>query len=119
MAVVAAMAVGAVVAVLGSVVHQWTVGSQRTPLGVVVAVALTACVAVVLRAGRVGGVNVAATAAGWLAVVFLAATRRPEGDLLIPANGRGTAWVLLGAATLALASALAAAPARQARAARR
>lgn len=90
-----------VAALLGVVAHQATWGERRWPVGVVLAVALTASAAALLRAcgialvARVVGILV------WLAVTFGAAAQRPEGDVLVPGNTRGYAFIVGGFVVLA------------------
>ena len=90
---------GALAGVLGSFVHPLDVA--RLPLGLALAVLLTAGVLVTwgLLVGRAGAV---AAAFGWVAVVLLLAARRPEGDLVVPASVSGYLW-LLGGLVLAAA----------------
>lgn len=97
LAVPAALA-GAVAGLLGSFLHPLTVA--RLPVGLLLALALTAAVVVTagLLLGRPGS---AAAALGWLAVVLVLASQRPEGDLVVPASGLGYTW-LLGGTVLAL-----------------
>ena len=97
-------AVGAVAGVLGSYAQQYRSGAW--PTGVALGVLLAASVAVFVRTAvrsRWGGT---ASAFGWFAVVTLAAAPRREGDLLVPADGRGWSFLLLGALVQALAVAL-------------
>ena len=46
-----------------------------------------------LLLGRPGA---AAAAIGWLGAVLLMSSRRPEGDLVVPATATGYAWLLVG-----------------------
>lgn len=92
-----------VAALLAVVAHQATWGPGGWPVGVVLAVALTGAVALLLRAW---GVGLAARAVGlltWLGVTFVAAAQRPEGDVLVPGNARGYAFLVAGFAVLAAA----------------
>ncbi len=88
--------VGAVVAAVGTAVHQLVVGAQRWPAGLAAALALTTLWGLLL--GRRPGPAVARTAGvlGWAVVVLLVSTPRPEGDVLVPGNGRGYAWMFAG-----------------------
>ena len=65
------------------------------PLGLLVAGALSAAVFVTcgLALGRPGAV---AAAGGWLLVVLLLASQRPEGDLVVPGSTEGYVWLLGG-----------------------
>ena len=90
---------GALAGVLGSFVHP--VDVVGLPLGLALAVLLTAGALVTwgLVLGRAGAV---AAAAGWVVVVLLLAARRPEGDLVVPGSLSGYLW-LLGGLVLAAA----------------
>ena len=102
----AALAAGAVAGVLGSCAQQYVVGPARLPVGVLLAVLLLGAVAVAVQAGartRWGGT---ALAVGWFAVVTTASSRRREGDVLVPGDTRGWAFLLAGTAVLGLAVAL-------------
>ncbi len=102
----AGLLAGAVAGVLGSCAQQLVVGAARLPVGVVLAVLLLGAVAVAVQAGartRWGG---AALALGWFAVVTLASSNRREGDVLVPGDARGWAFLLGGTAVLGLAVAL-------------
>lgn len=87
---------GAVVAVLGTYAHLVVVGSGRWPIGLVLALALTA------SAGRLAGAlplptgGPPAVVVGWLAVVLVASTTWPQGHPVILGNLRGWAWLVLG-----------------------
>ncbi|HKG51828.1 MAG TPA: hypothetical protein VKB14_15435 [Actinomycetales bacterium] len=99
-AVLGTAAAGAATALLGTYAHLVVVGSGRWPAGVLLALLLTASVALTVRAlplppGAAGGLVI-----GWLVVVFFAMSRRPEGDLLLVQNGRGLAWLGLGLVVL-------------------
>lgn len=84
---------GAVAGLLGSFVHALEPGGL--PLGLLLAAALSAAVFVTsgLAAGRPGAV---AAAGGWLLVVLLLASQRPEGDLVVPGSTEGYLWLLGG-----------------------
>jgi hypothetical protein len=84
---------GAVAGLLGSFVHALEPGGL--PLGLLVAWALSAAVFVTcgLALGRPGAV---AAAVGWLLVVLLLASQRPEGDLVVPGSTEGYLWLLGG-----------------------
>jgi hypothetical protein len=108
--------VGAVVGAVGSVVHQLAVGGERWPVGLAVALVLTALWGGVLGRVPVSLVTRLAGVLGWAAAVLLLSQRRSEGDLLVPANARGYTWMLAG---FVLLVALAVLPARAAPAGRR
>jgi hypothetical protein len=84
---------GAVAGLLGSFVH--AVEPAGLPLGLLLAAALSAAVFVTcgLALGRPGAV---AAAGGWLLVVLLLASQRPEGDLVVPGSTEGYLWLLGG-----------------------
>ncbi len=85
---------GLAAGLLGSFAHATT--SYGVPVGLVAGLGLG--LAVVATAGlATGGRGPAACAAlGWVAVVFLLTTRRPEGDLVVPATLLGYTWLLGG-----------------------
>jgi uncharacterized protein DUF6113 len=96
---VPAVAAGAVAAVLGSFVHPY----ERLGLPVGLVVALTLSAGVFGMAGLlVGRRGAAAAALGWVLPVLLLSSRRPEGDLVVPATTAGYVW-LLGGTLLAVA----------------
>jgi uncharacterized protein DUF6113 len=95
----ATAAVGAVAAVLGTYAHLVVVGGGRWPVGLLLALALTASVASCVRGIRLPGAA-GALVAGWLVAVALAMSQRREGDLLVVQNGRGLAWLALGVVVL-------------------
>jgi hypothetical protein len=99
-ALLATAAAGAVAALLGTYAHLLVVGAARWPVGLLVALALTGCVAATVRTLRPVPGAAGALVAGWLVVVALAMSRRTEGDLLIVENGRGLAWLGLGVVVL-------------------
>lgn len=106
---------GAVVALVGTVVHQLAVGERRWPLGLLTALALTGLWGMLLGRAPWPAVVRAAGVVGWVVLVAVVASRRPEGDVLVPANGRGYGWMLGGLVTLVAPVVLAAgtrAPAR-------
>lgn len=84
---------GALAGLLGSFVH--ALEPAGLPLGLLVAGALSAAVFVTsgLALGRPGAV---AAAGGWLLVVLLLASQRPEGDLVVPGSVEGYLWLLGG-----------------------
>lgn len=90
---VPALLAGAVAGLLGSFVH--ALEPAGLPVGLLVAGALSAAVFVTcgLALGRPGAVG---AAAGWLVVVLLLATQRPEGDLVVPGSTEGYLWLLGG-----------------------
>ena len=99
----ATAAVGAVAAVLGTYAHLVVVGAGRWPVGLVLALALTASVALCVRALRLPTGAAGAFVVGWLVAIAFAMSRRGEGDLLIVQNGRGLAWLGFGVVVLVAA----------------
>jgi uncharacterized protein DUF6113 len=99
----AAAAAGAVAAVLGTYAHLVVVGAGRWPVGLLLALALTASVALWVRSLQLLPGAAGALVAGWLLVIVLAMSRRSEGDLLVVQNGRGLAWLGLGTVVLVVA----------------
>jgi hypothetical protein len=99
----ATAAVGAVAAVLGTYAHLVVVGAARWPVGLLLALALTAAVALCVRALRPPAGATGAFVVGWLVAIAFAVSRRSEGDLLIVQNGRGLAWLGLGVVVLVAA----------------
>ena len=91
--VLPAAAAGACAGVLGSFVHPLVLAGL--PVGLAVAAALSAGVFVTsgLLLGRPGA---AAAALGWLVAVLVLASRRPEGDLVVPGSVAGYVWLLGG-----------------------
>lgn len=84
---------GAAAGLLGSFVHAQDVAGL--PLGLLVAWALSIAVFVTcgLLLGRPGA---AAAVAGWLVLVLLLSTQRPEGDLVVAGTAVGYLWLLGG-----------------------
>lgn len=108
---VTAAAAGALVGAVGSGIHQLATAGRRWPIGLVMALALTALFGLVLGRRR-GPVAVrVAGVLGWAVVVALVSMRRAEGDVLVPGNARGYAFMLGGFAVLLAAAVL---PARAA-----
>jgi hypothetical protein len=92
----AALAAGAVLGVLGTYVHLLTAGSGHWPVGLLLALLLVAAGGRTLRALPLPAGGPPAALVGWLAVVLLAMSRRREGDLLVVWNLRGVGWLGLG-----------------------
>ena len=95
-----AAAAGAAAALLGTYAHLLVVGPGRWPAGLLLALLLTASVALTVRALPLPAGAAGALVTGWLVVVVLAMSRRREGDLLVVQNGRGLAWLGLGVVVL-------------------
>ncbi|MFC8597847.1 DUF6113 family protein [Isoptericola sp. NPDC057191] len=90
---VLALALGAVVGVLGTVAHrtQW----HDLPLGIVLALAITLSTAVLCRAWAGLGPLLAA-GAGWVVAVQALSVAGPGGDVLVPAQAVGLVWTYGG-----------------------
>jgi len=99
-AVLGAAAAGGVAALLGTYAHLVVVGGGRWPAGLLLALLLTASVALTVRALPLPAGAAGALVVGWLVVVVIAMSRRREGDLLVVQNGRGLAWLGLGLVVL-------------------
>ena len=99
----AAMTVGAIAGVLGSFAVLET--AFGLPSGLLLGLLIG--VGVVLCAGLVSGRTTAVAAVlGWLVVVLLLASRRPEGDLVIDGSVSGYAWLFGGTLLLGACAAL-------------
>jgi hypothetical protein len=103
--VLGCLLLAAAAALLATVAHQSAVtgpGGGRWPVGLALALALTACVGAFLRAldlpvaARLGALG------GWLLVLGLVSSGSPGEDVLVPANVRGYAWLLLGLVLMAI-----------------
>ncbi|GAA4357617.1 hypothetical protein [Angustibacter luteus] len=108
----------AVTAFVATVTHQGAVtgpGGVRWPVGLGLALALTACVGAFLRALGPSLAARLAALGGWLLVLAWVSSGSAGEDVLVPANGRGYAWLFAG---LVLLAALLLLPGRVARAAR-
>ena len=72
------------------------VAGVALPVGLVATLTVTA--AVLLAGARVmrGRAGAAVPALGWLVAVLVLSSQRPEGDLVLPANGGSYAFLLLG-----------------------
>jgi len=101
-----ALVVGAAAGLLGSYAQQYVAGSGRWPVGVLLALVLTAAAAAAVRTGRSARWGCMAAALGWFAVVTVAASQRREGDLIVPGDAKGWAFLLGGALVLGVAIAL-------------
>lgn len=88
-----ALLLGGTVGLLGTVAHrsEWA----DLPVGLVLALVLTASAAVLCRAWTGVGALLAC-GAGWLVVVQVLAAAGPGGDVLVPADVRGYLWTYGG-----------------------
>jgi hypothetical protein len=89
-----AVAAGLAAGLIGSFVHAST--SYCVPVGLLAGLGLS--LAVFATAGlttRSRG-PAACAALGWVSIVFVLSTRRPEGDLVVPGTLLGYAWLLGG-----------------------
>lgn len=101
---VLAVAAGVAVGLLGSLVHPVRVAG--IPVGLVIALLLSLTVFVGCGGGLRSRGGAAAAALGWLGPVLLLSTPRPEGDLVVPGNALGYAWLLGGTVLAGLAVAV-------------
>jgi Family of unknown function (DUF6113) len=85
---------GVAVGLIGSFVHGIT--AYGVPVGLLAGLLLT--LAVCATAGLATGSRgpAACAAFGWVSIVFLLTTRRPEGDLVVPGTLLGYVWLLGG-----------------------
>ncbi|SDS74344.1 hypothetical protein SAMN04489860_2258 [Paraoerskovia marina] len=93
------VALGALVAMMGTVIHRFDVAA--IPVGIVIALAVSGSGGVVARAWMgypgLGGYGI-----GWFAAVLALAYVAPGGDVLIPgAEAVGYVWILGGALVVA------------------
>jgi hypothetical protein len=90
---VAALA-GVATGLIGSFAH--AIRAYGVPVGLLAGVLLT--LAVCATAGLATGSRgpAACAAMGWVSIVFLLSTRRPEGDLVVPGSLLGYTWLLGG-----------------------
>lgn len=97
---------GGLAGLVGTGVHQVMlgVGGNRWPVGVLAALVLVAVVHGSVRAAWPGSWPSGLVTASWFVVVAVAAVAGPGGDLLVPGNGRGYAWLLGGSAVLVAGS---------------
>jgi hypothetical protein len=88
-----AVVLGAVMGALGTVSHltAW----EGLPVGLLLALALTASTAVLSRAWAGHG-TLLAGAAGWLVAVQVLSVEGPGGDVLVPATVEGLVWAYGG-----------------------
>ena len=88
---------GAVVGALGSLAHAVvaTVGGVSLPVGLALAVTMSATMYVVLGL-LLGRPGVAAALVGWVVVVLVLGTPRPEGDVIVAGTATGTGWLFGG-----------------------
>ena len=100
--VVIAATTGALVGGLGSYAQHYVLGSARLPVGVLLGVAVTGSAAMTVRGALGSRASGPAFALGWLAVVLAASSPRREGDVVVPSDGRGWAFLVGGALVLGL-----------------
>lgn len=100
---VAALLAGAAAGLLGSFVHAYT--AYGVGVGLVVALGLSLSVLVTLGLATGGRRACVLAAVGWLAVVLVLSSRRPEGDLVVAGDGLGYGWLFGGTLVVVLAAA--------------
>ncbi len=106
-----AVVAGALAALVGSFLHAATL--LGLPAGLLAALGLSGA-AVVAPGVAVGSLAASLLAlAGWVLTALYASGRRPEGDLLVRADGVGYAWLYGGTLLLAALVALVHRPARR------
>lgn len=88
-----ALVLGAVMGALGTVTHLTT--WEGLPVGLVLALGLTASTAVLARAWAGHG-TLLAGAVGWLVAVQALSVEGPGGDVLVPATVEGLVWTYGG-----------------------
>ena len=91
--VLLAVALGAVVGALGTVVHRFD--DDRWYLGLVLALAVTASAAIMCRAWSGYG-TLLAFSGGWIVLVQLMSLRGSGGDVLVTAGVIGMVWTYAG-----------------------
>lgn len=88
------LVLGVMAGVLGSFVHALTWAGL--PVGLLLGLGLSLAVfATAGLAGRSRG-GAALAAAGWVVAVLALSSRRPEGDLVVPAGALGNGWLVGG-----------------------
>lgn len=93
---------GVIVAMMGTVIHRYDV--LNLPVGILIALALTASAAVVSRAW-VDMIGLGAYGLGWIVVAQLMALTGPGGDVLIPGTQAiGYVWLYGGLAVIAVSA---------------
>lgn len=92
-----ALALGAVIGVIGTGLHRW-----ERPWGLVLAIALVALGGVVARAW-VGGAGVLAVGLGVVTATAVLAAPGPGGDVIVAADGYGYGWYAGGLAVVVAA----------------
>jgi len=92
---------GIVAGVLGSFVHPVT--AWGIPVGLLCALALSGAVFVTAGLAVRSRSGAGAAAAGWLLPVLLFSSPRPEGDLVVPGDALGYAWLFGGVVVAGLA----------------
>ena len=92
---------GIAAGVLGSFVHP--VIAWHLPVGLLCALALSGAVFVAAGLAVRSRSGAAAAAAGWLLPVLLFSSPRPEGDLVVPGDALGYAWLFGGVVVAGLA----------------
>jgi hypothetical protein len=102
--VVAAVLIGAIVAVLALGVHRD--GGSGRPWGLLLAVAGSAAASVLLSVVSDSRGVVLGYGLGWGAVVLVALTGRPEGDYLVAADALGWGFVLAGCGAVVIVTAV-------------
>ena len=85
---------GLAVGLIGSFVHAIT--AYGVPVGLLAGLLLTLAVCATAGLATRSRGPAACAALGWVCMVFLLTTRRPEGDLVVPGTVLGYVWLLGG-----------------------
>jgi len=85
---------GLAVGLIGSFAHAST--AYGVPVGLLASLVLTLAVCATAGLATRSRGPAACAALGWVAIVFLLSTRRPEGDLVVPGTVLGYAWLVGG-----------------------
>jgi hypothetical protein len=92
---------GLVVGAVGTVMHRVVVTDHLLPAGIVVALLAVLAAGTLARAWA-GYAGLVGYAIGWVAAVQVLASRGPGGDLLVPNQTVGLAWVYGGMLVVAI-----------------
>lgn len=104
LATLALTVAGAGVGVVGAFLQGRSVeiGGVGLPVGILLALCATVAVFVLAGAAVGNRLGVVGPGIGWVVAVLMLATRRPEGDLVLPATATGYAYLLGGAIAVGL-----------------
>jgi hypothetical protein len=93
---------GAVYGVVSGLEHSWDVGDPVPPIPIVLSLVLFV---LLYGAGRLMGTKAGAfvPGVGWMVAALIFTLKRPEGDLIVAANGPGYWYLGCGAVALVVA----------------